>query len=71
MVANLSLTLFWVNVIQIHNKFISMRMMILLQNQPPETPTQTRPIRHSQCMSVFNTKGASSSQDPPRKIQVH
>ena len=52
------------------------------QNQPPETPTQTmvhecltecgtNPSDNHNVMSVFNDKGGTSSQDSPRKIQVH
>ena len=52
------------------------------QNQPPETPTQTmvhecltecgtNPSDNHNVMSVFNDKGGISSQDSPRKIQVH
>ena len=52
------------------------------KNQPPATPTQTvvneslaecgiDPSDIHNIMSVFNAKGGISSQDSPRKIQVH
>ena len=52
------------------------------ENQSPETPTQTMvhecltecgtdPSDIHNVMSVFNAKGVISSQDSPRKIQVH
>ena len=52
------------------------------ENQPPETPIQpmvhecltecgTDPSDIHNVMSVFNAKGGISSQDSPRKIQVH
>ena len=52
------------------------------ENQSPETPTHsiahecltecgTDPSDIHNVMSVFNAKGVISSQDSPRKIQVH
>ena len=52
------------------------------EHQPPETATQTMvheclaeggtdPSDIQNVMSVFNAKGGNSSQDSPRKFQVH
>ena len=52
------------------------------ENQPPQTPIKTMvhecltecgtdPSDIHNVMSVFNAKGGISSQDSPRKIQVH
>ena len=74
MVANLSLTILWVNLIQLHKQVHLHEKDDPIEKEPPETPTQnmvhecltecgTDPSDIHNVLSVFNAKCDISSQD--------
>ena len=78
MVANLSLNLFWVNLIQVHLH----EKDDFTQEEIPDNPTQAMvheclaacdidPSDIQNVMSVFNVKNGIASPESPRQFQVH